>query len=394
MTRLERSVPAPAPGPGVLDAAALGIAYADRLLLRTVRDTHRAWARRSFRLVPGRSRPLVGLPEQVHAGVSAGVYAGIAVTLMAARAGLDHAARRRLGPRLDDTPRGRWVRAVTNGLTGDRMPQEHPALAIGMAPRVAGRDVAVTPDALAAGFPGANGRVVVLVHGLTEDEGVWLRRPAHRSDTYADRLAGAGWTPVLLRYNSGLPVAENGVGLASLLQRLVDAWPAPLERLALVGHSMGGLVGVAACGVRSDAPAPWLYRLSDLVTLGTPHLGAAMARAATHGSRLLARLPEAAALGRVLDHRSRGIVDLERGLPHVEPVPGVRYRLVSGAVGSSRNPAGWLLGDLVVNRASAQARHRGRPLYPDADVLHVPGAGHLAILNHSTVADALERWLA
>jgi pimeloyl-ACP methyl ester carboxylesterase len=286
------------------------------------------------------------------------------------------------------------VRAVANGLTGDRMHHEHPALAIGMAVRVAGRDVPLEPDALAERFPGATGRVVVMVHGLTEDEGVWLRVPEHRPDTYAQRLAGTGWTPVLLRYNTGLPVAENAVGLASLLQRLAELWPVPVERLALVGHSMGGLVSVAAGAVRSDAAAPWLSRLSDVVTLGTPHLGARMARAAMRGSGMLARLPEAAPFGRVLDHRSRGIVDLEQGLPHVEPVHGVRYRLVSAAVGSPRNPAGWLLGDLMVHPASAQARHRGRPLFPGADVLHVHGTGHLGILNHPVVADALEGWLA
>jgi pimeloyl-ACP methyl ester carboxylesterase len=385
--------------PGVLDAAALGLAYADLLLLRTVRDTHRAWARRWFSLVPGRRHPLVGLPERMHAAVSAGVYAGIGATLALTRTGLGHAGRRGLGARLDDSSRGRWVRAVANGLTGDRLPAEHPALAIGMAVRAAGRDLPLEPTAVATRFPAATGRLVVMVHGLTEDEGVWLRRREHRPEsraqTYAQRLTGLGWSPVLVRYNTGLPVAENALGLAALLQRLTEAWPVPVERLALVGHSMGGLVAVAAATDREEPPAEtsWRSRLTDVVTLGTPHLGARVARLATRGSRVLALAPEAAAFGRVLDQRSRGIADLERGLPHAEPVEGVRYHLVSASVGRPGNPAGWLVGDLLVDRASAQGRRRGRALYPDANVLHVPGTGHLGIANHSVVADALAGWL-
>ncbi len=380
----------------MLDAAALGLAYADQLLLQTVRDTHRACARRWFGLVPGRRHPLVGLPERVHDAVSGGVYAGIGATLALTRAGLDHAGRRGVGRRLDQTPRGRSVRAITNGLTGDRLPAEHPALAIGMAVRAAGRDLPLERDAVAAHFPVATMRVVVMVHGLTEDESVWLRRPEHRPDTYAERLAGLGWTPVLVRFNTGLPVAENAVGLASLLQRLTEVWPVPLAQLSLVGHSLGGLVAAAAALVHDQHPPheSWRGRLTDVVTLGTPHLGARLARLATRSSRVLALAPELAAFGRVLDQRSRGIGDLEHGLPHLEPVDGVRYRLVSASVGRPGHPAGWLVGDGMVDRASAQARRGGRPLYPDAEVLHVPGTGHLAICRHPVVADALERWLA
>jgi pimeloyl-ACP methyl ester carboxylesterase len=394
MTSVEPRVVDPSPGPGVLDAVALGLAYADRLLLQTVRDTHRAWARRSLGLVPGRGRPVAQASRTMHEGVSAGVYAGIGTALWLAGLGLGHAGRRGVGPRLEDSSGGRATRAVANGLFGDRMTLEHPGLAIEMAVRRHGRDVPLDPEGLAAAFPSATTRVVVFVHGLTEDERIWQRRREGSPDTYAERLETAGWTPVLVRFNTGLSVAENGVALAALLERLVRAWPDGVTRLALVGHSLGGLVAGAACAVRTDADEPWAGRLVDLVTLGTPHLGAPLARLALRGSRLLARLPEAAAFGRVLDHRSRGIVDLERGHPDVEPLAGVRYHLVSASLGPAAGPAAWLLGDLVVDRASAQARHRGTPLFPDADMLHVPRCGHLRILDHPDVADALERWLA
>ena len=39
-------------------------------------------------------------------------------------------------------------------------------------------------------------------------------------------VAAEGWTPVLLRANTGLSLRENGVALTALLQGVVDAWPA------------------------------------------------------------------------------------------------------------------------------------------------------------------------
>ena len=55
-----------------------------------------------------------------------------------------------------------------------------------------------------------------------------------------------GFTPVYLHYNSGLHVSINGHALAAQLERLLDAWPVPVERLVLLGHSMGGLLARSA----------------------------------------------------------------------------------------------------------------------------------------------------
>ena len=61
--------------------------------------------------------------------------------------------------------------------------------------------------------------------GVLEPPG---RAPSARSPTgtsYGDRLVDEGWTPVYLRVNTGLPIAENGVALAALMERLVECWP-------------------------------------------------------------------------------------------------------------------------------------------------------------------------
>lgn len=369
-----------ATGPGVLDALSLLSEVADELVLRSVRDTHDAWADR-FGGYPGRT-----ITSAVHGGVSLG--------LKAASAGLARFGA--AGPRLEAGPRGRFVSSAVNGLIGDRLAAERPRLAIPTAVRVAGADVPLDATGLAAAFPTATGRVAVFVHGLCENESYWERWRDRTGTTYGEMLAGEGWTPVFVRANTGLPLRESGAGLSAVLQRLVEAWPVDVTRVALVGHSMGGLIIRAAGAVASDADEPWAARVSDVVTLGTPHLGAPIARGIGHGSRGLARLPETAAFGRILDWRSVGVHDLVEGLAEdVPPLPHARYRLVAATLSTrERHPVGHVVGDLLVRPPSAYGRRpRGGELFPGADVLHVGRTDHFGLLNHPEVHRALREWL-
>jgi len=369
--------------PTYLDALSLLAEVADELLVRSVGETHDAWAER-FGGYPGRQ-----VTTMVHTGVGLGLRAASAVLGRVAEAGV--------GPRLEDGPRGRFVNAAANGLIGDRLARERPRLAITMAARAAGRDVVPTPDGLAAAYPDATERVVLFLHGLCENESYWQRGRERTGTTYGAMLAERGWTPVFLRANTGLGVRENGVALAALGQDLVDAWPVPVQRVALVGHSMGGLVLRAAGAVATAAHRPWTRLVSDVVTLGTPHLGAPIARGIGHGSRGLGRLPETAAFGRILDQRSLGVHDLVAGLAEdVAPLPHARYRLVAATVTTRpRHPVGHVVGDLLVRVASAHGRDRsGRELFPGGTVLHVGRTDHFGLLNHPEVHSALRDWLA
>ena len=387
--------------PRVLDAAALFAEVADELVVRTVRDTHLAWADRVHGAL---RRPSYGVSrvsrvsrvsETVHRGVASGVYAGLGAGLRATSRALGALAERDVGPGLEETGPGRFVHAAVNGLIGDRLERERPRLAVPLAVRHEGRDVPVRADALDAAFPGATERVVLLMHGLAESESVWERHRARLGATYADTLADLGWTPVLLRANSGLSLRDNGVALSALVRDLVTAWPVPPRRLAMIGHSMGGLVIRATGAVALLDEEPWTDLLGDVVTLGTPHRGAPLASAVGRGARGLGVWPESAAFGRILDHRSVGVLDLVLGLGHeVPPLDGVRYHLVSGTLTrSSRHPVGRVLGDVMVRTPSAYGDSREPGLFPDADRLHVPGAGHLDLLNHPRVHEALRGWL-
>ena len=98
-------------------------------------------------------------------------------------------------------------------------------------------DVPVSPTGLCRAFPNATARLAVFIHGLCETEQAWWpsQRKQHRHGAFnfGDHLAEIGFTPVYLRYNSGLHISDNGARLSTLLDELVEAWPIPVDEVAL-----------------------------------------------------------------------------------------------------------------------------------------------------------------
>ena len=167
--------------------------------------------------------------------------------------------------------------AALNGVLGDHLRATANPLLIGMELRQGGKALVLEPAALAQRLPNANasGKVLVLVHGLSMNDLQWRGRAAHATATHdhgaflADAL---GYTPVYVRYNTGLSIAENGRLLNEQLAQLWQAWPVPITTLTLLTHSMGGLVSRSAwsiavvdrsavsplaMGVRESAAPPW-----------------------------------------------------------------------------------------------------------------------------------------
>ena len=370
--------------------------YVDDLVVGTVRDVHGAVARRAFGLANRGSTGSATLAQTWHDRISRTLYAGLGAGMKVTSAGLGAAERRGLGPRLEAKPSGRLVMSAVNGLTGDRLAETHPDVAITMSVRRSGSDVQPDPEHLSAAFPEPTADLVIFLHGLGENDDSWRHRSDENGGTYGDRLAAdTSWTPVYLRANTGLPIAENGVALASLIGDLVGAWPAEVRRIALVGHSMGGLIIRAACAVATE-DAPWNHLVTNVVTLGSPHLGAPLEKTVNRGARVLGVLPETAPFGRILEYRSIGILNLGAGLAaDVQNLPHARYHLVAATLNRSRrHPVSMVLGDLMVRYPSALGRpRRGPEMFPDADVLHVPETGHFALLNHADVYESMKGWL-
>ncbi|KAA1421127.1 alpha/beta fold hydrolase [Nocardioides humilatus] len=387
----------PAPGASVFDALSLAATAADEILVGTARDTHDAISRRVHGLL---KHPLgsAGAPvEVVHRGIAGAIYGSLGLALRGSSAGFDKLAEAGAGPRLEDGVRGRFVHSAVNGLIGDELLRDRPQLAIPMAVRVDGHDVALNPVDLCSAFPGATDKLVFFLHGLCENESYFNYFRERTGTTYGEALAARGWTPVFLRANTGLPIRHNGVMLAGLIRDAVEAWPVEVERIALVGHSMGGLIMRAATNIlESDGPS-WTDQVTDVITLCSPHRGAPIAWGIGHGSKFLGLLPETSAFGKILDRRSEGVRDLVDGyVDDIPPLKQARYRLVAATLTkSARHPVGNYVGDYLVRPRSAVGRdRRGAELFPDAEVLHVGNTDHFGVLNHPKVLAALERWLA
>lgn len=371
--------------PTVLDGLALLTATADDLVVATVRDTHLAIVDRvtsPLRAASGGgARP---------AGITDLVYGIIGGSIRAASKGIAAAAATGIGPSMDAHHAGRFVNAAVNGLIGDELATDRPSLGIQMAVRKDGRDL--THADLRTSFPHATGDVAVFLHGLCEDDAAWSVSRERVGSTYAEELAELGWTVLMLRANTGLPIATNAGSLDHLIHRIDTHWPVPIERIALIGHSQGGLVMRTATAL-SDAA--WVGKVTDLITLGAPHHGSHIARAATSGSAALRRLPETAAFGRILERRSGGIRDLDKGLPFDVAVPEhIRVRLVSSSLG--QHPSGWVataLGDLLVQPQSALGSRNGRRRLAAANTLHLGRTHHFTLLNDPRIHVALREWL-
>ena len=357
---------------------------------------------------PGRTRGLTGLVYQSIRGVTQLVDAGL-------QAGLA-----RLEPFFAPGAPStvvQWEReaviAALNGVMGDRLARDNNPLCARMGFFQHGLPLDV-PVLAASGV--ATGKLLVLVHGLCMNDLQWLR-DGHDHGAY---LAQAlGYTPVYLRYNTGLHTSTNGAELSGQLESLVAAWPVSVTEVAVLAHSMGGLVARSACaqaGAPGTPPSRWLPLLRHLVFLGTPHHGAPLERAGHWVDALLGSTPYSRPFARLAQLRSAGITDLRYG--HVldsdwvgrdrfrktpdqrTPVPlpaGVACSAVAAAVAPRRSPAAdRLVGDGLVPLRSALGIHDDaeRTLdFPKQRQAVFYRLGHLALLGDKGVARQVEQWL-
>jgi pimeloyl-ACP methyl ester carboxylesterase len=376
---------------------------------------HRAIAGRVFSAV-GRSGVVVRV---AHEAITHRVYAGVGGGFSIVGRVADEALGRR-APRVDrplsPTPLGGGLLGVIEGLIGDQLERENSDLHAPMAVRVGGRVVDCEPGAVAQAFPTPTGRLVVFVHGLMGTEFPWGWFAGASGQTYGTRLASdLGYTPVYVRYNSGRHVSENGRSLADLLECLVAAWPVSVDEIAVIGHSMGGLVARSGCYYASEDGADWVRRVRHVVSLGTPHMGAPLAQGVHYASDWLGRLPETEPFARFLRRRSSGIRDLRPGslvdedwtscdpdalqavaCKEVPLLDGATHCFVAATImRNEKHPLSRLIGDFLVLQPSASGRSRARRIPFEAEYgMHVGPCDHLALLNHPAVYERLRDWLA
>jgi triacylglycerol esterase/lipase EstA (alpha/beta hydrolase family) len=189
-------------------------------------------------------------------------------------------------------------------------------------------------------------RPLLLVHGVGVNDGVWL--------ALRRNLSRRGFGPVYtINYGPPLAGIEH---FARQLDARIEAICAATgaERVALIAHSMGGLVA------RAYLRRFGATRIEQLITIGTPHHGSMLAR--TFAGRCLAQMRPA----------SRWLADINHDESAPPPVPITSI---------------WSRHDsMVAPQASAELRcARNIPLV---------GIGHNALLNHPDVIDEVARAIA
>jgi pimeloyl-ACP methyl ester carboxylesterase len=321
-----------------------------------------------------------------------------------------------------DTMRRRTNLAISalNAAIGDRLVDSDSSLAIHMALRSDGQDLPALPGALATAYPDATCKLAVFLHGLGETENSW-KLHGGRSDrevtiTYGSRLAAdAGFTPLYLRYNTGLHISDNGKLLADLLTAVFSAWPTSIEEVIMVGHSMGGLVARSACYYGERTGDPWIPGVRHVFYLGSPHLGAPLERLASYFTWALSSTELTRPVASLINRRSAGIKDLRFGYvvhddwsdydpdaclrSHRHNVPllsSAEHYSISATISSGqRHPLGWIFGDLLVPPASAHGHHpHNRNVnFPRDHRYHLGNSHHFDLLNHPDVYGVMDACL-
>ncbi len=370
-------------------------------LVEPVEGMHRIISQRVFRYLG----PLgSSLRSPYHVSVS-GVYEAIRKTahVVGNGAGAVVSARTEAHAPISESPTASRVQAAVNALWGDGLEAEGNALAVALSVRdPAAREIPVSRESLAAAHPDATPHMVVLLHGLGQTEHRWQSSPLDGGPSVYESIADAGLSPVMVRYNTGLPVARAGEEVAALLESLYRCWPVADPHVSFVGFSMGGLVARSAMSAGFAAGHGWPVHVRHVVSVGTPHHGSTVEQGVSLASWAL-RLPRTSRpLARFLDGRSAGIKDLgdgagiarawaEAGAPF--PAGGgslaPQHHFVAAVItGHIAHPLGALVGDLIVRVASATG-----PALATDNVHVLGGRRHFDLLADRDVIDQIIGWI-
>ena len=302
-------------------------------------------------------------------------------------------------------------RSVLNGIIGDYLEKENSPLAIKMGFYHRGRKLDLN-ESLASQFDSPlTNKVVLLVHGLTNLETVWdfpsnsLIRDDESSEpqNYGTKLQqDFSYTPIYLRYNTGLPVERNAEELSNLLANLMKVFPVEIEELTLIGFSMGGLLCRDAQRFALMESALWLQALSKVFYIGSPHEGAPLEKIGYFAGEVFRQLPKEylSHWADVIDVRSEGIKDLKHGLkkregsPNESPcesfVSSARHYFISGGVfDDSYSFLNKLVGDSLVRKSSAKPSSAPK----DSASAHFNGLAHIPLAHSELVYQQIREWI-
>lgn len=362
-------------------------------VVQPIEGMHRAISHRWFAQMGPIAKPVRG----AHDATASVVYGSIRVVASAVGTVLD--ATLALEAHTNET-----IQAWTTGLWGDQLGRHQNRLGVTMG----FRDRDGTPVASGTDVGAATGHLIVLVHGLMATERCWGGDDSNPGVLHA-LVDHDALTPLTIRYNTGLRISDNGSQMSMMLEGLVASWPVDVESIALVGHSMGGLVIRSACESAQASGHDWVGYVKNIVTLSSPHNGAPLEKIVNATSWALNLTSETRPLADLLNRRSDGIKDLRFGAIGAEgsedldsdalvqdmlgghPLPpGISHHFVAGVLTANpRHPIGVLMGDLMVGVGSSTGKGRLDP----TNVVVLGGLRHVDMLRQPAVVDQVMRWV-
>ena len=285
------------------------------------------------------------------------------------------------------------VRSAMNGVFGDKLKEwDHPLSLTMEWVDEHGHDV----DLQTLQAESERG-VVLFIPGLCLSESDWQGGENRR---FVADLRQQGFGVAWLRYNSGLPIWENGAELARLLD--FDWSRQQGKDLRLIGHSMGGLLIRSACHVAMQSDQGWLGSLSHVAYLASPHDGAPMEKIGNMANSILGVTPYARPLMAVGNIRSQGIRSLRHAnvtAPHDDTHKQVVLPFYENCehllVGARKfyEPGQRWLGDGLVPEDSAM----GGPHFPAHHArikrTMLDDTGHITLLKDERLYALLGEWL-
>lgn len=321
-----------------------------------------------------------------------------------------------LGPLLNDSNPSEQAQAIhsaLNGLCGDYLESKENPLAIKMHFRHQSSTFPLERDSLKAACPDLSGKILLMVHGSCMNDAQWTRKDHNHGLRLAEAL---NHSAVFLQYNSGRHISSNGKTLQDLLEKLIQAWPVPVEELSIIGHSMGGLVARSAVYYGQQNRQSWIKLLKKMIFLGTPHHGAPLEQIGSYLDVFLESIPYTKPLARLAKIRSAGVTDLRYGnlieedwqnqasneLPkdHRCPIPlptGIDCYSIAAVIGqASDSISSKIIGDRLVAIDSALGRHKDpakQLSFKDENTWIAEDCSHLDLLNKPEVYTSLKSWL-
>jgi pimeloyl-ACP methyl ester carboxylesterase len=270
-----------------------------------------------------------------------------------------------------------------------------------MAIHVNNAPVTLNADSLHRAFPSAGKRLCLFIHGLSCDEHCWENESTGadgNTDNFGTKLhAEFDCTPLYLRYNSGLSIADNGAQLAVLLEELLAAWPQPACELLIIGHSMGGLIALSAlhaCQQPTANTMTWPQAMQMLICLGSPNLGSPVEQIGHWLTAALHLTQATAPLGKIAATRSQGIKDLRHG-PGAPRHSAAHHHIAFRFLGASLtedtgHPFCDFFGDGLVTLGSATTHQ----IEGDVQSARLGNIGHMALTTDPRVYRQIREWLA